>query len=159
MSKLASIRVLLAKSMLAITTLTASLSYGHAQVIEQCDWVSSARNIIEPWEQNTRLFANGNVRVSALDTVEPAAGAFHLLVLSPPYDEVGSRQCNIVSMATGIGFSGLNFESLKASYDPKVGLTFTIGVQVYLSDAASFANRVAQFTLNQATGEIQVKLN
>lgn len=144
---------------LTAVILTATIGYAQAQSIESCDWVSSAASLVEPWEQNTRTFANGNVRIAALDTIEPGAAAFHLLVLSPPYDEVGSRHCKIVSMAAGIGFSGLDFGSLDARYDPAIGLIFKINVQVPSSDASSFVNRIARFTLNQATGEMQVGLN
>lgn len=146
------------KLALTVAILATSTSYAQAQSVENCDWVSSAASIVEPWEQNTRTFANGNVRIAALDTIEPGAGASHLLVLSPPYDELGSRQCKIVSMSAGIGFSGLDFGSLDASYDPAIGLTFTVGVQVYLPDTGGFTPRTAQFTLNQATGEMQVGL-
>lgn len=147
-----------ATTILAASILTAGISGAQAQSIEECDWVSSAANLMEPWEQNTRTFANGDVRIAAMDTIEPGAAAFHVLVLSPPYDEVGSRQCKVVSMSAGIGFSGLDFESLNARYDPAIGLTFTMGVQVYLPNTGGFAPRVVQFTLNQSTGEMQAGL-
>lgn len=143
---------------LATTILVASNSFALSQSIGPCDWVSSAANIVEPWEQNTRTFANGEVRIAALDTVEPAVAAFHLLVVSPPYDEVGSRQCNVISIADGIGFSGLDFASLSARYDPAIGLMFTMGVQVASADSSGFSDRIVQFSLNQATGEMQASL-
>lgn len=138
-----------------LAVLSTFIVSAHAQSIEPCDWIANGANIIEPWEQNTRTFANGDVRITALDTVEPAVAAFHFMVLSPPYDEVGSRQCKIVSMSSGIGFSGADFQTLDASYDPAIGLTFTTDVQVLSSDSTSFNNQRLQFTLNQATGEMQ----
>lgn len=146
------------KALLATTIFAATISYAQAQSIEACDWVSSAANLIEPWEQNTRTFANGDVRIAALDTIEPGAAAFHLLVVSPPYDELGSRQCKIVGISSGIGFSGLDFGSLNARYDPAIGLTFTMDVQVSSPNSGSFDSRVVQFTLNQSTGDMQVGL-
>ena len=138
-----------------LATLSALTLSAYAQRIEPCNWIANGANIIEPWEQNTHTFANGDVRITALDTIEPAAAAFHFLILSPPYDEVGSRQCKIVSMSSGIGFSGVDFQTLDASYDPAIGLTFTTDVQVLSSDSTSFNNQRLQFTLNQATGEMQ----
>lgn len=148
----------LIKTILATTILAATISNVQAQSVEPCDWVSNAVNLMEPWEQNTRTFANGDVRIAALDTIEPGAAAFHLLVVSPPYDELGSRQCKVVSISSGIGFSGLDFESLNARYDPAVGLIFKMDVQVSSPNTGTFDNRVARFTLNQSTGEIQVGL-
>src|SRR5690606_20380504 len=55
-----------------------------AQVITDCDWIGNPANIAEPWEINTRTFANGNIRVARLDTGgEPVCCASHLLILSP----------------------------------------------------------------------------
>ncbi|WP_341368285.1 hypothetical protein [Yoonia sp. BS5-3] len=54
-----------------------------AQEAIPCDWQASAQHLVEPWEENSRTFANGDVRVAALDTIEPAAGFAYLMVLSP----------------------------------------------------------------------------
>jgi hypothetical protein len=145
-------------TMIFLAGFAALTASAQAQTIEPCNWTASGINIVEPWERNTRTFANGDVRITLLDTVEPAAAAFHLLVLSPPYDEVGSRQCKIVSMSAGIGFSGIDFGSLNASYDPAIGLTFSTEVQVFSPDSSGFANQQLQFTLNQSTGAMQAEL-
>lgn len=126
-----------------------------AQDAFECDWPARADAIVEPWEENSRTFANGEVRLAVLDTIDPAAAAFHLLVLSPPYDELGGRQCRTVSLEQGLGFAGLDFSSLEASYDPAVGLVFHIDASEYDGETGtSFANRLA-ITLNQASGEIR----
>ncbi|CAN0606350.1 unnamed protein product, partial [Ectocarpus sp. 12 AP-2014] len=77
-----------------------------AQSVGDCDWRASAQALVEPWDapENTRTFANGDVRLAIIDTIEPAAGAFHLIILSPPYDEVGGRQCQVVSTNSSVGF-------------------------------------------------------
>lgn len=126
-----------------------------AQEAVPCDWPARADSIVEPWEANTRTFANGKVRLALLDTAEPAAAAFHILVLSPPYDELGLRQCRTVGL-NGMGFAGADFSSLEAEYDPAVGLIFTMGVQLY--GEADFVPRTLRFTLNQATGAIGAQL-
>lgn len=123
-----------------------------AQQALPCDWVARADAIVEPWEDHTRTFANNAVRLALLDTVEPAAGAFHILILSPPYNELGDRQCRTLGMAEGVGFSGADFATLDAGYDPAVGLIFTMNVRYY--DTADFRPARLRFTLNQATGAI-----
>ncbi|MEQ9261270.1 MAG: hypothetical protein RIG84_19450 [Roseovarius sp.] len=128
-----------------------------AQEAVPCDWAARADAIVEPWEENTRTFANGAVRLALLDTIEPAAAAFHILILSPPYEELGGRQCRTLGMPGGMGFSGADFGSLAAGYDPATGLIFTMKVQVY--DGGDFRDRGLRFTLNQATGEIGAALS
>ena len=125
-----------------------------AQSVLDCGWESHARNIIEPYEAHSRTFANGDVRITAMDTVEPAAGAYFLMVLSPPFSELGDRQCRVIGMDPGIGFAGLDFQSLQAAYDPSVGLMFSANVQRYNPDRGDFSGAILRFTLNQATGEI-----
>ncbi|MFN0262344.1 hypothetical protein ACKTEK_00550 [Tepidamorphus sp. 3E244] len=138
-----------------LATLAAATLYpfaGQAQSVNDCDWVASARNLVEPWGDYTRTFSNGEVRIALLDTVEPAAGALHSLVLSPPRSELGDRQCRVISYAPGIGFPGLDFGQLDASYDPATGLTFTVPGSIFENDVQ--VPRIIVFTLNQATGEI-----
>lgn len=127
-----------------------------AQEAVPCDWPARADNIAEPWEENTRTFAEGKVRLALLDTAEPAAAAFHVFVLSPPYDELGLRQCRTIGL-NGMGFAGADFGSLQAAYDPAVGLIFTMTVQVY--DGMDYTPRTLRFTLNQATGDIGAQLS
>ncbi len=125
-----------------------------AQEVSECDWRASARNLVEPWEQNSRAFANGNVRIALLDTVEPGAVPYQILVLSPPFDELGARQCRVISFQGGSGFAGVSFSALEASYDPAAGLRFSLPVVVYLEEA-DFANpSTLHFTVNQATGAV-----
>jgi len=126
-----------------------------AQEAVRCEWPARADNIAEPWEENTSTFANGKVRLALLDTVEPAGAPFHILVLSPPYDELGARQCRTVGL-NGMGFGGADFGSLEAEYDPAEGLVFTMAVQVYAE--AEFQPRTLRFTLNQSTGAIGAQL-
>ena len=125
-----------------------------AQEVGDCDWRSSARNVVEPWSENTRTFSNGKTRLALLDTIEPAAGAFHLLIISPPYDELGSPQCKVLSLQGTIGFAGLTFSELEASYDPSTGLTFILPGQVYNPDDGLTAPMFLGLILNQATGLI-----
>ncbi len=129
-----------------------------AQSVSLCDWQASAQALVEPWEQNTRLFANGDVRLAAIDTVEPAAGAAYLLVLSPPRNELGERQCRVVGFDEQLGFAAIYFEGLVADYDPAVGLLFDVPVQIVTADQSFSNGGMLSLTLNQSTGEMTTKM-
>lgn len=123
-----------------------------AQEVVECDWKASAANIAEPWEAHTRTFSNGKTRLALIDTIEPAGGALWLLILSPPYDELGDRQCRMVGYR-GIGFLNLDFAAMQASYDPARGLTFRLPGALY-GDGVNNTAITLSVTLNQATGAI-----
>lgn len=129
-----------------------------AQEIVDCDWQARADAIYEPWEEFSRTYANGDVRIALLDTIEPAAGSFHLLVLSPPFDELGGRQCQTIGLSGGAGFSGIGFEELAADYDPAIGLMFGVQVQYYDGELGDFISGDLLFSLNQSTGLIEAFL-
>lgn len=131
-----------------------------AQAAIQCDGrQGQARNIPEPWEAHIRTYANGNIRVALLDTIEPAAGAFYLLVLTPPFDVLGGRTCAIVADGDGgIGFAGLDFEAMVASYDPSVGLVLETPAVVFNPYSANFDAQILRVTINQATGTVLPEL-
>lgn len=128
-----------------------------AQVVMPCDWQAGAQNIVEPWEQNTRTFANGNVRLAFLDTIEPAAGYAYLMILSPPLDELGGRQCVVVGY-DWMGFAGMDFAGLAADYDPAIGLLFDLPVWTFDPNRATPPRRLLHVTLNQATGAVGARL-
>ena len=132
--------------------------FSTAGVIE-CDETSSAEFIGEPWEKNTVTFADGAIRVAVLDYIEPAAAGYKLLVLSPPYDEVGFRKCRVIEHSEHYGFGLIQLEGHKASYDPKTGLTLTIPIGNY--DVDTGGNKMSEMAvrINQSTGEITVKGN
>jgi hypothetical protein len=140
----------------AILALCFLASAASAQDVRDCDWHASARNLVEPWSDHTRTFANGKTRLALLDTAgEPAAGSYYLLVLSPPYAELGDRQCRVIGHGA-IGFGYIDFENLDAAYDPANGLTFDVPVEIY--DGETFVAHHLTFTLNQSTGEIVTRL-
>ncbi|GGE44011.1 hypothetical protein GCM10011360_34070 [Primorskyibacter flagellatus] len=124
-----------------------------AQQVEDCDWRASAGVIAEPWENNSRSFANGDVRLALLDAGEPAIGGYYILVLSPPRGELGDRQCRIVSYKS-YGFGRVTFKDLTADYDPAQGLRFRLPVRVVDEPTGAMLDRTLTFTLNQSSGEI-----
>ena len=127
-----------------------------AQEVGECDWRAAAAAIAEPWEENTRTFANGTVRLALLDTIEPANGSFHLLILSPPLGETGERQCRVISREGGEGWAGLMFAQLEAGYDPERGLIFSLPGMIYLPEKTFSNSTLLTVVLNQSTGEITV---
>ena len=123
-----------------------------AQDVRACDWPSNARNLVEPWEDYSRTFSNGKTRVALLDTAgEPVAGSFYLLILSPPYAELGERQCRVIGH-NGIGFGYIDFPKLDAGYDPSLGLLFDVPVEIF--DGELYVEHTLSLTLNQSSGEI-----
>ncbi len=140
----------------ALALLLAAGAASAQSVTRDCgSWETSARNIAEPWEENTRTFANGAIRVAVLDTVEPAAAAFHLFILSPPYDELGTRSCAVVSEAEGMGFAGLDLSDVEASYDPSRGLTLVMSSTRWVPSNDTYRDGTLAVTINQASGQIR----
>ncbi|PRY24141.1 hypothetical protein CLV78_1035 [Aliiruegeria haliotis] len=142
-------------------TIALSISPAHAVDVRAChaapDHLTRAWNIAEPWEAETRTYANGAVRLAVIDTIEPALGAFHLMILSPPFGPAGSRTCTLVSAnAPGIGFAGLSLEGIEARYDPAAGLSFVVSARrPDPATGGTFPDRLT-LLLNQATGTVTV---
>ena len=126
-----------------------------AVTVSGCTGIASLLSIAEPWEANTRVYANGEIRLVVLDTIEPAAAAFHLAILHPPRDELGGPMCSMVSVSEGVGFSGMDIAPAVAGYTPGRGLTVTLPVAVYNAATAGFDQGDLSVTINQATGQVQ----
>lgn len=131
-----------------------------AQVVSECDgWMALARNIAEPWEDNTATFANGAVRIAVLDAIEPGAMPLHLMVLTPPWDELGGRVCRIVShSAGGIGFNALTLAGMERAYDPATGLSLTLRAAIWDGDTGAPRPVRLSVSINQATGRVSAAL-
>lgn len=138
-------------AMLALTTVPAFAE------IATCGDSTRIDVIAEPWEDNSATYADGKIRVAVLDFTEPAATAWKLLVLSPPYDEVGYRQCRLIEISENVGFYGFRFKDRKASYDPETGLTLTIPASIYNAENGEADWKELTVTINQQTGEITTK--
>lgn len=141
-------------ALMALLLSSAALS---AQSLEPCDWRAGADGIPEPWADHTRTFANGEVRVVLIDRIEPAAGAFYLLILHPPRMELGERRCTLVGFERGVGYAGLFFEDLAAEYDPAQGLTLSVPGRLYLPEEEFSNALIVHATINQATGAVSVR--
>ena len=60
----------------------------------------------------------------------------------------------MLSQAPGLGFTGLDFSTLSAAYDPARGLVFDVTAALYDGDAGESFSVGLTFTLNQSTGDI-----
>lgn len=131
-----------------------------AQAVSTCGWIGSPANIMEPWEANTRSFANGNIRVARVDTGgEPVCCSSYLLVLSPSGESDGPsfRQCRIVSAQPGQGFFDVDIAGIAASYDPRQGLLLSVPVAEWHPGMETGAPPIRDrldIRINQATGSV-----
>lgn len=132
-----------------------------AQVITECDWQAQIANIMEPWDANTRTYANGNIRLVVVDTGgEPVCCSSHLVVLSPSGDGSDGpvyRQCRVASVQPGEGFYSINLSNAAARYDPTRGLSVSFEVghwhQGMENGAPAIPDRM-EILINQATGAV-----
>lgn len=131
-------------------------SQSAAQVALPCDDIAHVDAIVEPWADNTATFAEGAVRLAVLDTIEPAAAAFHMLILHPPFDPLGARTCTTVGLDEGLGYAGFLFADLTADYDPALGLIFKLPAFIYLPEQSFQNSAVLTITVNQASGDVTV---
>lgn len=123
-----------------------------AQSMRDCDtFEANARNTYGPYDQTIREFANGAIRVIALDVGEPASGSFHVMVTYPHPDDPW-QHCALISNEGNIGFGWLNTAEIEANYDPAIGLSVTIPVE-NVSGMASW-DQILTITVNQATGTV-----
>lgn len=125
-----------------------------AQAVTECDWRAGASGIVEPWEENSRTLAGGDVRVAYVDRIEPGLSPVWILVLSPPYGVLGDRQCRLVGLTDTTGFADMDFLTLDASYDPATGLRMQVDVKVFDPETSEFLTRPLAMTLDQSSGDI-----
>lgn len=134
-----------------------------AQSVGECGDHVSARNLSEPWEANTATYAKGEIRVAVIDMMEPAAAAVHLMVLSPPRDEIGDRQCRLVSLqgsdGSAFGFFDLGFDERRADYDAQRGLVLTMPAASYDPQTGGPAPSELTVTINQSSGEVTAEVS
>lgn len=142
------------RTILAILALTTAPALAE---VTPCGDSTRADVIAEPWEDNSASYSNGKIRIAVLDYTEPAATAWKLLILSPPYDEVGYRQCRVVEISKNVGFYGFRFGERKADYDSETGLTLTLPAATYNPETGEPDWRNVTVTINQQTGEITTK--
>ena len=144
-----------------VLTLTAfSACSAVAQTLSNCDdWRSSAASIGEPWEANTKLYAEDSVRLAIMDVGEPAAGSYRLLILTTTVEVPIERLCSVMSFDDDLGFAELSFDGATDSTDPKNGLTIKIPAKRWLAVTDTYADALLTVSINPATGDILGKLD
>lgn len=131
-----------------------------AQVVWDCaPDLAQARNIAEPWEQNTLTLADGEVRLAVIDAIEPGAVPFHLMVLTPPYDEHGARRCHLVSATADVfGFSALTLDGIVVRALPDGTLDLDLGAGIWNDSDGSVAPARLHLTLDPARGTLSARM-
>ena len=131
-----------------------------SQSIQDCDWVASAANLVEPWSETSRTFSNGAIRVAQLDTGgEPACCSNHLLILSPDPDY--GQACHVLSDRPGEGFSQVFASEIETSYDPGKGILLQVPVARFdPNTGSSDPNSLMRVPvrINQATGGVKIEV-
>ena len=142
---------------LAAAALSLALALpAQAASLRDCDtFEANAQNLVFPVENSTRSFANGAIRVIALDTGgEPTCCSAHVMVLLAARDEPG-QTCVLISREGTMGWAGADVGAAGATYDPATGLSVSVPVQVY-DGAGSRPDRL-RIDINQATGRITAR--
>ncbi|MFL6691275.1 MAG: hypothetical protein ACJ8IR_13995 [Alphaproteobacteria bacterium] len=131
----------------------------HAAQIEGCHEVGRAAFIVEPWEQNSKTFYKGQIRVAYIDRGgEPVCCSAYLLILVPDrQSETRDRACYVISKKTGIGFAGIGFSDLRTSYDPRKGLLIVFPFTTMKGDGQTTERGMARVRINVATGKVIVE--
>ena len=136
-----------------------------AQSVGDCGHLTTARNLPEPWQDNTATYAEGEIRLAVFDTLEPAAAAMHLMILSPPRNELGERQCRVVSLSPPpepegwrAGFMSLDFAARQVEYDPARGLVVRMPVAVPNPDTGEPDRGELTIEIDQSTGGITAEV-
>ncbi len=147
---------------LAVVALLALAAPASALSIRDCaddQATASAWNLAEPWEKNTKVFSNGNVRVALLDTGgEPVCCSMHLLILSPNKDEQAEyRSCHLVNDHEGEGFVNIDFAKIAASYDPKKGLLISFPYALYNDEGGPQKQGIGKVRVNSADGSVKAE--
>lgn len=124
-------RLRLTAAVLAAAALAAPGPANAAAVVADCNDYAMTTYVMEPWDDNTRTFYNGEVRVVVVDTDgEPVCCSSWLVVIFPDAnDELGGRTCRMVGSAEGMGWTGVDVRAIRSSYDATKGLDLTVPVR------------------------------
>lgn len=141
---------------LAAACAMAGAALAEPATLSECDgFTASARNLMMPPSESIRQFANGAVRLYWLDTTEPACCSSHLMVIQPapndPYE-----MCTLVSASENLGFGGMDLSGAAANYEPTVGLTVSIPVNVWEGDGPDPATLYV--VINQGAGTVTTEV-
>ncbi len=144
-------------AVLVATLLTSTAS---AQRVQPCfdgariPYRATAEAIAEPWEENTRSFADGKVRIAVMDTWEPAYGAYYLMVMYWAGGESELRTCDLVSQGE-VGFVGMTLEGMEASYKAGLGLVLKVPTTFYNPVEDEFEEGFIEVLIDRAANHVK----
>ena len=130
-----------------------------AAILEACNDYASAGLIVEPWDQNTRTFYNGQVRVAVVDTDgEPACCSSYLVVIYPDVDdELGGRSCMMLSQGERSGWAGIDVKAIRTSYNAATGLALAVPVSVLRDDDTGVRKVTINLRLDLRTSKLTIR--
>jgi len=153
--------------MRAVLPLLFAPALAQAQAVQDCaqvPWIALPSNLVEPWADHSRSFAQGAIRVAALDTGgEPVCCAAHLLVLSPEggESEPEFRSCRVISATPdGSGFFAVDVAGIASRYDPARGLLLSVPVSHWTEAVETGGDPILErieVRINQADRSVTVE--
>ena len=153
------LRTFLAAGAAALAAVTLAAPANAAPWLGDCNDYASAGLIVEPWEQNTRTFYSGQVRIAVVDTDgEPACCSSWLVVIFPDKeDELGGRKCMMLGSGEGMGFAGIDAKAIRSSYATATGLTLTVPVKKLRDDDQGTRTETITLALDLSRSRLTVK--
>lgn len=109
--------------------------------------------ITEPWEEYSRTFANGAIRIFEMfiDPNVASGAALGILHPNPPGSD-SYRTCTAIYAGEEFRYFGqAHVPEATAVYDPALGLIITLPVSVVGGDRV-----LLRFAVNQATGQVSL---
>ena len=132
-------------------------STAYAQRVQPCfdgariPYRATAEAVAEPWEENTRSFADGKVRIAVMDTGEPAYGAYYLMIMYWAGGEM--RTCELVSQGD-VGFVGMTLNGMEASYKAGLGLVLKVPTSFYNPVEDAFEDGAIEVLIDRAANSV-----
>lgn len=120
--------------------------------------LSRMQIVAEPWGENTRVFAEGAVRLVVLNTGEPAFASYHLLVMFWGGNDFGMVEhfCQITSLSR-LGFYDVTLASMESRYDPSLGLVLTVPVSLYDAESDRAVVQPLDIAINRQRYSVQAR--
>ena len=146
----------------AAAAITAGLTTAPAMAasVSDCGDVSRLENVVEPWEGSTKTFYGGKMRVVLVDTGgEPACCSTYLAVLYSvePNDEPPYTACKLIKDDNRMGFAGIDFRSMRATYDARAGVLLTIRAKRMKADGSGTTPLTLKVRLRQSPPSVRIE--
>ncbi|MEM1300857.1 MAG: hypothetical protein AAGH68_16425 [Pseudomonadota bacterium] len=133
-----------------------------AQVLDCGAWVG-ADTLMEPWDETTRTFSRGSVRLALVDLGEPECCPQHLAVLIPA-NMYGGRACFLVARGSLVpnGWVKIGLDEAEASRDATPGMKIRLpvyGVHPLTGGPDRDNRKILNLRIHQAAGSVVLEPN